>query len=120
MGPGRTESVHLAAGARRCGTPVERATMRVMRALVVALSLGSMVTLGGCLLGEAGCPCGSDPSDPLREHDTAFSGVHVVDRQCVCTCGEDGPTSYPADRACSAYEGPCEDADGERAERRCR
>ena len=73
-------------------------------ALVAAL-------LTGCAL-NAECPCGSEQSDPLSEHDLSFDSPHVVQDECVCQCGDDVPFGAPRDRECTDYEQACVDEDG--------
>ena len=73
--------------------------------------------LAGCLATE--CPCGSDPSDPLSEHDLTYPGNHLVEDECVCRCGDDDPIAFPRDRECAEYERACVNAAGEPAERVC-
>lgn len=81
--------------------------MRWAATLLVPLLLFAGACLGG------GCPCGSDPSDPLSAHDPSYSGAHVLQDECVCRCGADEPFAVPRDRACADYDGPCVDELGD-------
>ena len=44
--------------------------------LAVTLAIGMIGV--GCL-DSPGCPCGAEPEDPFAEHDSSYSGQHVVD-----------------------------------------
>lgn len=87
----------------------------ITRALALALAL----LVGACALIEGGCPCGSDPSDPLSQHDLSFAGDHIVDATCVCRCGNAEPEAFPKDGDCSEHEAECEDPSGRSRERVC-
>ncbi len=75
-------------------------------------ALLGLLVCGGCALLDSGCPCGSDPSDPLAEHDLAFAGDHVVDDQCVCRCGDREPEAFPKRGSCEEHETACEEPEG--------
>ncbi|MEM9072766.1 MAG: hypothetical protein AAGE52_29945 [Myxococcota bacterium] len=79
--------------------------------------LALLILAAGCF--EVGCPCGSDPSDPLSQHDLSYAGLHVLEAECACRCGGDAPIAYPRDRDCSEYEGECVDESGAPAELSC-
>ena len=86
-------------------------TRGVLRSAVGAAAMAGLLSLGGCL--GLGCPCGSDPSEPLSEHDPSYAGRHALELECQCQCGDDHLVAQPRDRACSDYEAPCVARDGQ-------
>ena len=80
--------------------------------VVAATLMAGLLSLGGCL--GLGCPCGTDPSKPLREHDPNYAGRHVLELECQCQCGDDPLVPRPRDRGCREYETSCVDRAGER------
>lgn len=70
----------------------------------------ALLLLSGCL--GLRCPCGSDSSDPLSQHDLTFAGSHTLLEECECRCGDAAPVARPRDRDCVDYEAPCVDDEG--------
>lgn len=66
----------------------------------------------GCLLVGGECPCGASTSDPIGEHDASFTGSHVVDGKCLCTCGEDFPDAFDKEDDCREHQVDCTDGAG--------
>lgn len=83
----------------------------VRAASLLAVLLSSLLA-AGCIFSEKECPCGARTTDPIGEHDTSFSGSHVVDGMCLCTCGDDFPEAFDDNGDCSEHETACTDGDG--------
>ena len=81
-----------------------------MRRAIPLAFVGAM--LSACLLTGGECPCGASTSDPIGAHDTSFTGDHVVDGQCLCTCGDDFPESFDDNGDCREHQTDCTDSDG--------
>ncbi len=76
------------------------------------------LVLAACMF-SATCPCGSDPNDPVSEHDPTFVGKHTVEDECVCYCGDDPPFGLVKDRECADYNGSCTDEHGQEQQLSC-
>ena len=91
--------------------------MLVVVRRLVPLALLALLVLPGCL--GLRCPCGSDSSDPLSQHDLSFAGSHTLAEECECRCGGDEPIGRPRDRDCADYDAPCVDREGRDATLEC-
>ena len=89
---------------------------RTLATLLAALGLAVVA----CIATDGFCPCGSDPDDPLAEHDLSFVGDHLVNNECVCQCGDDPVIGTPKDDGECPNDGePCTDELGREHELDC-
>jgi hypothetical protein len=75
----------------------------------------------GSCLSTGSCPCGQTfDHDPFGSDEGFYVGAeHDESVHCFCRCGDGPPDRLPPSATCEAYEGPCEDRNGEPAEYTC-